>query len=93
MRPSWIEFRVPFIVVKFGVKWHVYEPDTFVSSKPWVDGPYCPKCGIELEDKNEGLIFKKNLWICHFCKKDFFRPKGDLKDQIEKNFIEQRSQK
>ena len=67
MKPSWIEFRVPFVVIDFGVKWQIYEPEVFVSSSPWVDGPYCPKCDEELVGKNRGLIFKKNLWTCRKC--------------------------
>ena len=26
MRPSWIEFRIPFVVIDYGVKWQLYEP-------------------------------------------------------------------
>jgi ribosomal protein L37AE/L43A len=89
MRPSWIEFRVPFVVIDFGVKWHIYEPEVFVSSQPWADGPYCPKCDGELEEKNKGHIFKRNLWTCLKCKENYDKPKGDLKDQVEKNFSEQ----
>jgi ribosomal protein L37AE/L43A len=89
MRPSWTEFRVPFEVIAFGVKWQLYEPEVFVSIQPWAEGPYCPKCDMELEEKNKGHIFIRNLWICPECKENFDRPKGDLKDQVEKNFVEQ----
>ena len=92
MKPSWIEFRVPFVVIDFGVKWQIYEPEVFVSSSPWVDGPYCPKCDEELVEKNRGLIFKKNLWTCQKCEKDYDKPKGDLKDQVEKNFFKKKRQ-
>ena len=89
MRPSWIEFRIPFVVIEYGVKWRVYEPEVFDSSQPWADGPYCPKCDRELEEKNEGLIFKRNLWTCQTCKENYHKPKGDFKDQVEKNFAAQ----
>ena len=65
------------------------KPEVFDSSQPWADGPYCPKCDIELEEKNEGLIFKKNLWTCPTCKENYDKPKCDLKDQVEKNFTKQ----
>jgi hypothetical protein len=89
MRPSWIEFRVPFVVIDFGVKWHIYEPEVFVSSQPWADGPYCPKFDGELEEKNKGHIFKRILWTCLKCKENYDKPKGELKDLVEKNFSEQ----
>jgi len=89
MRPSWIEFRIPFFVIDYGVKWQLYEPEVFDSSQPWADGPYCPKCDRELEEKNEGFIFKRNLWTCQTCKEKYHKPKGDFKDQVEKNFAAQ----
>ena len=89
MRPSWIEFRIPFVGIDYGVKWQLYEPEVFDSSQPWADGPYCPKCDRELEEKNEGLIFKRNLWTCQTCKENYHKPKGDFKDQVEKNFAAQ----
>ncbi len=51
MRPSWIEFRIPFVVIDYGVKWQLYEPDSFDSNQPWADGPYCPKCDMNLEER------------------------------------------
>jgi ribosomal protein L37AE/L43A len=89
MRPSWIEFRIPFVVINYGVKWQVYEPEVFDASQPWADGPYCPKCDGQLEEKNEGLFFKKSLWNCPTCKENYDKPKGDSKDQVEKNFSKQ----
>ena len=89
MRPSWIEFRIPFVVIDYGVKWQLFEPEVFDSWQPWADGPYCPKCDRELEEKNEGIIFKRNLWTCPTCKEKYDKPKGDLKDQVEKNFTKQ----
>ena len=89
MRPSWIEFRIPFVVIDYGFKWQVYEPEVFDSSQPWADGPYCPKCDRQLEERKEGLFFKKSLWTCPTCKENYDKPKGNLKDQVEKKFAEQ----
>jgi len=89
MRPSWIEFRIPFVVIDYGVKWKLYEPDLFDSNQPWADGPYCPECDRELEEKNKGYIFKRNLWTCLTCKENYDKPKGDLKDLVEKKFAVQ----
>ena len=93
MRPSWIEFRIPFDVIDYGVKWKLYEPDLFDSNQPWADGPYCPKCDTELEEKNKGHIFKRNLWTCLTCNENYDKPKGDLKDLVEKKFAVQLRQK
>ena len=63
MRPSWIEFRIPFVVIDYGVKWQLYEPEVFDSSQPWADGPYCPKCDMELEEKTlDRLKSLYTLW-------------------------------
>ena len=32
MRPSWIEFRIPFVGIDYGVKWQLYEPEVLDSS-------------------------------------------------------------
>ena len=93
VRPSWIEFRVPFTVIDYGVKWQLYEPEVFVSAQPWAEGPFCPKCESKLVEKNKGHIIKRNLWTCPTCKINYDKPKGDLKDQVEKNFAAQLKQK
>ena len=89
MRPSWIEFRVPFETTYFGVKWRIYEPEVLSFNQPWIDGPYCPKCDEELEEINKGIVFKKDLWTCKKCIIDYERPKGDLKNQVIRNFSKQ----
>jgi hypothetical protein len=93
MRPSWIEFRVPFVIIYFGVKWFVYEPEIFIASQPWIDGPYYPNCDSELEEKKEGLFLKRDLWACQLCKENYDKPKGNLKNQVEKKFLERFTKK
>ena len=86
MRPSWIKFHVPFEVIEFGVKWHVYEPELFSFNQLWIDGPYCPKCDAELEEKIKGIVLKKNLWTCNICNRVYEKPKCDIRTQVEKTF-------
>ena len=86
MKPSWIENRIPFIVIDYGVKWQLYEPEIFDSNQPWADGPYCPNCDRELEEKIKGFILKRDLWTCPICKENYDKPNGDTKDQVEKKF-------
>ena len=86
MKPSWIKFRVPFEIIDFEVKWFVYEPELFSFNQLFIDGPYCPKCDTELEEKNKGLVFKKDFWKCNLCNIMYEKPKGDFKVQVEKTF-------
>lgn len=69
----------------YDVKWITYEPNLF-DSQPWADGPYCPKCDRELDVIVKGHLFKKEIWKCPMCGKEYPKPKGDVKDMVEKNF-------
>jgi ribosomal protein L37AE/L43A len=86
LRPSWCEFRIPFVVYEWGVKWLVFKPDVLDSDQPYIDGPYCPKCDKKLEEQTEGHLFKKNLWLCPKCKEKYAKPKDNLKEQVKKTF-------
>lgn len=86
-RPSSLSIYRPYIGNDFGVKWQVYPPERPSRDRqPWADGPYCPKCDRELEEETKGRIFKQLIWRCPLCDKEYPRPKGDVKDMVEKNF-------
>lgn len=74
-----------YTVNDYGVKWHLFEPD-FQQRQPWADGPYCLKCDRELDVVTKGHISKHEVWKCPMCDKEYPKPKGDVKDMVEKNF-------
>jgi len=84
-RPSTIDVQRPYFGNDYGVKWRLYEPD-LLDRRPWADGPFCPKCDRELEEETRGRIFKQEVWKCPICEKEYIKPKGDVKDMVEKNF-------
>lgn len=69
----------------YGVKWHLFESNP-QDGKPWADGPYCPKCERELNVVTKGHISKHEVWECPMCDGEYPKPKGDVKDMVEKNF-------
>jgi ribosomal protein L37AE/L43A len=69
----------------YGVKWHLFEPH-LLDRQPWADGPFCPKCDRELEVVTKGHISKHEIWKCPMCDGEYPKPKGDVKDMVEKNF-------
>lgn len=86
-RPSSIDMLNPRIRHDFGVNWRVYPPSPLERDRrPWADGPYCPNCDRELEEETEGRIFKKSVWACPTCNREYDRPKGEVKEAVEKNF-------
>ena len=84
-RPFSARYRNPIIGYDFGVKWRLYEPEP-MEKQPWADGPYCPKCDRDLEEVVKGRLRKRQYWNCPLCNQDYERPKGNVKNQVEKNF-------
>jgi ribosomal protein L37AE/L43A len=74
-----------YVTDDYGVKWITYEPNLF-DAQPWADGPYCPECDRELDVMLKGHFFKKEIWKCPMCGSEYPKPKGDVKDMVEKNF-------
>ena len=86
-RPLPYEIHESFDGTDYGVRWrlHVYGSRR-TKNQVWADGPYCPKCYRELEEAKGGVAGKKLLWICPNCEKEFPRPRGDVKDMVQKDF-------
>lgn len=86
-RPLHADYKTPAIGNVFGVKWRLFPPEPLSGDRqPWAEGPYCPECDRELEEKIKGRIFKQRIWRCLMCGREYPRPKGDVKDMVEKDF-------
>jgi len=86
-RPPNLQVDDSYETNDYGVKWRLYPPKApFSHTKPWADGPFCPKCYRELEEGKSGRLAKKLVWICPNCDREFERPKGDVKETVEKDF-------
>lgn len=78
------EVEIPFKFFK--VKWIAYIPPHREDEYVWLNGPYCPKCNMELDWKHRGWVIKKFLWKCKRCFKEFLRPrmtKAETEDFVE----------
>ena len=71
----------------FGVNWRVlFGSHKFLASNDndiyyYVEGPYCPLCDYELDEKTVPKLLgysKKHCWYCEDCKKFYDRPKKQL---------------
>ena len=86
MRPPWARGDYDYTSNDYDVEWHCFVPPYYdKNALPWADGPYCPKCKRELEEKKFGLLAKKVQWLCPMCGTKFPMPKGDAKKMVEKN--------
>lgn len=84
-RPYISNIRVPSLWNDYGVRWRLFEP-LFLEHEPWADGPFCPKDDRELDEEIKGHIFKREVWKCPMCGNEYPKPKGDVKEMVEKNF-------
>ncbi|MHA1833569.1 MAG: hypothetical protein ACTSV7_06220 [Candidatus Baldrarchaeia archaeon] len=85
-RPYWARGDYDYEANDYGVEWHLFVHPYDKGVRPWADGPYCPKCKRELEEKRTGILFKKMEWFCPICNTTFPKPKGNVKEMVEKNF-------
>jgi hypothetical protein len=85
-RPTWARGEYHYKTGDYGVEWHLFVPPFSAQpTLPWADGPFCPKCKRELENKKIGLPFGKMKWRCPICESTFPMPKGEVKERVEKN--------
>ena len=71
----------------YGVKWRLYPPELLsMDNRPWAEGPYCPTCERDLEVLTKGIVLKKEVWYCPICRKTYPKPKGDVKEMVEKDY-------
>jgi ribosomal protein L37AE/L43A len=86
-RPAISPTMEPYTGSTYGVKWRLYPPEPLSFNKrAWADGPFCRNCERELEERTIGRIVKSRIWYCPNCDKEFPRPEGDTKDDVEKDF-------
>jgi ribosomal protein L37AE/L43A len=87
-RPGWADSNNEFFNgYDFDVEWRLYKPPFYRGNEqPWADGPYCPNCKRELEERKARRFSKEILWVCPICGREFPKPEGDAKDMVEKNF-------
>jgi ribosomal protein L37AE/L43A len=85
-RPTHLDINDSYETNDYGVKWRLYPPKPPYETKPWADGPFCPKCYRELEEVKSGKLVRKQVWVCPNCDKEYKRPKGDVKETVERDF-------
>jgi hypothetical protein len=73
---------------KLGVTWMFEFGYDFAGDetayKCFVDGPYCPSCGIKLDEEvsSRYLFLKKEVWSCPECQSEFKRRQEHLYKEI-----------
>jgi len=83
-RPHSLFETVP--LKQFGVNWRVDIGTNSVNLRNphliyYASGPFCPKCNYELDSKTAPKLFgyyKKEIWYCDNCNKEYERPKKQL---------------
>lgn len=69
---------------KYGVQWRArYGDKRFGSKEAYIDGPFCPECGTELNtgEKTRFIRGRAEVWQCPDCGADYVRPAASYLDE------------